>query len=108
MYQACLPMRLVKVPRPEARGSALRPRAMLPHEIPGPAAASLSWGDLRREGAQFVLWVLNCCSLEGALEGAHCILLLRGDYDDAAASWHLEDIVAMVHGRLELGKCWVP
>ena len=25
-----------------------------------------------------------------------------------AASWHLEDVVAVVHCRHELGQCWVP
>ena len=46
--------------------------------------------------------VLNCCNQESALKGAHCILLLAGDCDAAAASWHLEDVVAMVCGHHEL------
>ena len=31
-----------------------------------------------------------------------------GDFDDSAASWHLEDIVAMMGHRHELGQGWVP
>ena len=54
-------------------------------------------GDLRREGAILVFRVLDRCSLEGALEGAHRILLLTCDCDDPAASWNLEDVLAVVH-----------
>ena len=46
--------------------------------------------------------------LVGALERAHHVLFLAGDRDDVAAPWHLEDVVAMVRGCHELGKCWVP
>ena len=34
--------------------------------------------------------------MEGALEGAHRISFFAGDCDDPAASWHLEDVVAVV------------
>ena len=46
--------------------------------------------------------------MEGTLERTHCILLLTGDYDDSAASQHLEDIVAMVSHCHELGQGWIP
>ena len=46
--------------------------------------------------------------MEGALERAHRILLLAGDRDDVAVPWHLEDIVAMMGHRHELGQGWVP
>src|SRR4051812_48155268 len=49
-----------------------------------------------------------CCGLVGALEGAHRILLIADDRDDATASWHLEDVVAVVRHRHELGEAWVP
>ena len=42
------------------------------------------------------------------LEGAHRILLFAGDCDDSAASWHLEDIVAMVGHRHKLGQGQIP
>ena len=46
--------------------------------------------------------------MEGALEGAHRISLFAGDHDDSAASWHLEDVVAVVGHRHELGQGWIP
>ena len=46
--------------------------------------------------------------MKGTLEGAHHILLIAGDRDDAAASWHLEDVVAVVSYGHELGQRWVP
>ena len=46
--------------------------------------------------------------MEGVLEGAHRILLFAGDHDDPAASWHLEDVVAMVGHRHELGQGRIP
>ena len=49
------------------------------------------------------LGVIDCGSLEGALERAHRIPLFAWDHDDSAASWHLEDVVAMVGHRHELG-----
>ena len=52
--------------------------------------------------------VLDCYGLEGALEGAHHISLFAGDRDDPAASRHLEDIVAVVRHRHELGQGWIP
>ena len=52
--------------------------------------------------------VFDCCGLEGALEGAHRISFFAGDCDDPAASWHLEDVVAVVRHCHELGQGWVP
>ena len=46
--------------------------------------------------------------MEGALEGAHRISLFTWDRDDSAASWHLEDVVAVMGDRHELGQCRVP
>ena len=46
--------------------------------------------------------------MEGALEGAHRISFLAGACDDSAVSWHLEDIVAVMGHRHELGQGWVP
>ena len=61
-----------------------------------------------RMALAFAVGVVDCCSLEGALEGAHRILLFAGDCDDSAASWHLEDIVAMVGHIHELVQGWIP
>ena len=63
---------------------------------------------LRRVQDSFVVGVFDCCSLEGALKGAHRISFFAGDCDDPAASWHLEDVVAVVGYCHELGQCWVP
>ena len=52
--------------------------------------------------------VLDSCGLEGTLQGAHRISLFAGDCDDSAASWHLEDVVAMVGHRHELGQGQIP
>ena len=52
--------------------------------------------------------VLDCRGLEGTLGRTHCILLLTGDCDDSTASWHLEDIVAVMSHGHELGQSWVP
>ena len=52
--------------------------------------------------------VIDCCSLKGTLEGAHHVSFFTWDYDDSTASWHLEDIVAMMGHRHELGQGWVP
>ena len=46
--------------------------------------------------------------MEGTLEGAHRVSFLARDCDDSAASWHLEDIVAVMGHRHELGQGWVP
>ena len=51
-----------------------------------------------------MIWVFDCHGLEGTLERTHCILLLTGDCDDSTASWHLEDIVAMVSHCHKLGQ----
>ena len=55
-----------------------------------------------------MIWVFDCRGLEGTLERTYCILLLTEDYDDSTASWHLEDIVAVVSHYHELGQGWVP
>ena len=34
--------------------------------------------------------------------------LFAGDRDDSAASWHLEDVVAVVGHCHELGQGWIP
>ena len=46
--------------------------------------------------------------MEGTLEGAHRISFFVGDCDDPAAPWHLEDVLAMVRDRHELGQGWIP
>ena len=56
----------------------------------------------------FAVGVVDCCSLEGALEGAHRISLFTWDRDDSAASRHLVDIVAVVGDGHELGQGWIP
>ena len=64
-------------------------------------------GGLRRALA-LAVGVVDCCSLEGTLEGAHRISFFAWDRDDSAASWHLEDIVAVMGHRHKLGQGWVP
>ena len=49
-----------------------------------------------RRALALAVGVVDCCSLEGTLEGAHRVSFLARDCDDSAASWHLEDIVAVV------------
>ena len=55
-----------------------------------------------------VIWVFDCCGLESTLKRTHCIPFLTGYCDDSTASWHLEDIVAMVGHWHELGQGWIP
>ena len=64
-------------------------------------------GGLRRALA-LTVGVVDCCSLEGTLEGAYHVSFFARDYDDSAASRHLEDIVAMMGHRHELGQGWIP
>ena len=52
--------------------------------------------------------VFDCRGLEGTLKRTHCIPFLARHCDDSTASWHLEDIVAMVSHCQELGQSWVP
>ena len=52
--------------------------------------------------------VLDCRSLEGTLEGAHRVSFFTWNRDDSATSRHLEDIVAMMGHRHELGQGWIP
>ena len=58
---------------------------------------------LRRVDGAFIVWVLDHRSLVGALERAHRVLFLAGNCDDAATSWHLEDIVAVMSHYNKLG-----
>ena len=46
--------------------------------------------------------------MEGTLEGAHRISFFAGDCDDPTAPWHLEDVVAVMGHRHELGQGWIP
>ena len=46
--------------------------------------------------------------MESALERAHRISFFARDCGDPAASWHLEDVVAVVHHSHELGQGWIP
>ena len=46
--------------------------------------------------------------MKGALEGAHRISFFAGDCDDPTASWHLEDVVAVVCHFHELGQGQIP
>ena len=64
--------------------------------------------DLRRVLCRVAVGVFDCCGLEGALKGAHCICFFAGDCDDPAASWHLEDIVAVVCHCHELVQGRIP
>ena len=61
-----------------------------------------------RRALAFAVGVFDCCSLEGALEGAHRISLFTWDRDDSAGSRHLEDVVAVVRHCHELGQARVP
>ena len=71
------------------------------------ATASSSWGGHRRALA-LAVGVVDCCSLGGMLEGAHRVSFFARDYDDSAASRNLEDIVAMMGHRHELGQGRIP
>ena len=63
---------------------------------------------LRRVDGAFVIWVFGHFSLVSAHQGAHCVLLLAGDRDDAAAPWNLEDIVTMMSHRHVHGQGRIP
>ena len=71
-------------------------------------ARLLLLGDGLRRALASAVGVVDCCSLEGALEGAHRISLFTWDRDDSAASWHLEDVVAMMGDCHELGQGRIP
>ena len=53
-------------------------------------------------------WVFDYRGLEGTLKRTHCIPFLTRYCDDSTASWHLEDIVAVMSHCHELGQSWVP
>ena len=63
---------------------------------------------LRRVQGAFAVGVFGRCSLVSALEGAHRVLFLAGDHDDAAALGHLEDVVAVMSHCHKLGQGWIP
>ena len=46
--------------------------------------------------------------MEGVLKGAHHIPFFTWDRDDSLASWHLEDVIAMVSDCHELGQGRIP
>ena len=54
-----------------------------------------------------MLWVFDCRGLKSTLERTHRIPFLTWHRDDSTASWHLEDIVAVVSHCHELGQGWV-
>ena len=63
---------------------------------------------LRRVQGASVVGVVNRCGLEGALKEAHRISFFTRNRDDAAAPWHLEDVVSMVGHCHKLGQGWIP
>ena len=65
-------------------------------------------GDGLRRALTSAVGVVDCCSLEGALEGAHRVSFFTWDRDDPAASWHFEDIVAVVGCCHELVEGRIP
>ena len=64
-------------------------------------------GGLRRALA-LAVGVIDWCSLEGTLDGAHHVSFLARDCDDSVASRHLEDIIAVMGHRHVLGQGWNP
>ena len=46
--------------------------------------------------------------MEGTFQGTHSVSLFTRHSDDCAASWHLEDIVAVMGHGHELAEGWVP
>ena len=46
--------------------------------------------------------------MEGALKGAHRIPFFTWDRDNSSASWHLENVVAVMSDCNELGQGWIP
>ena len=46
--------------------------------------------------------------MEGTFQGTHNVSLFTRHSDDSAASWHLEDIIAVMGHGHELGQGWVP
>ena len=46
--------------------------------------------------------------MKGALEGAYRIPLFTRDRDDSSASWHLDNVVAMMNDCHELGQGRIP
>ncbi len=65
-------------------------------------------GDGLRRALTSAVGVVDCCSLESALKGAHRISLFTWDRDDSSASWHLEDVVAVMGDCHELGQGRIP
>ena len=71
-------------------------------------ARLLLLGDGLRRAFISAVGVVDCCSLEGTLKGAHRISLFTWDCDDSSASWHLQDVVAVMGDCHELGQGWTP
>ena len=65
-------------------------------------------GDDLRRALALAVGVIDCCGSEGTLQGGHRISFFARDRDDPAASYHLEDIVAVMSHRHELGPGRVP
>ena len=65
-------------------------------------------GDGLRRALTSAVRVVDCCSLEGALKGAHRISLFTRDRDDSSASRHLENVVAVMGDCHELGQSRIP
>ena len=65
-------------------------------------------GDGLRRALTLAVGFVDCCSLEGTLEGARRVSFFAWDRDDSAASRHLEDVVAVVSDGHELVQGWIP
>ena len=65
-------------------------------------------GDGLQRAFTSTIGVVNCSGLKGALKGAHCISLFTWYLDDSSASWHLENVVAVMSDCHELGQSWIP
>ena len=95
-------MRQKKVPLEQAQ--TLRG---LPPEGSGLAMSSSSWE--RSQGAsRFRDPGLQVMRPKKLAPGAHCVSFFTRHRDDSAASWHLEDVVAVMSHGHELGESWVP
>ena len=65
-------------------------------------------GDGLRRAFTSAVGVVDCCSLKGALKGAHRIPFFTWNRDDSSASWHIENVVAVMGDCHELGQGWIP
>ena len=55
-----------------------------------------------------MIWVFNRCGLGSTFQGTHSVSLFTGYRDGSTASWHLEDIIAVMSHDHELGQGLVP